>query len=40
MGVASATTMKLVVIVVIAMAILQIVAKKTGIKVTRKEGTG
>jgi iron(III) transport system permease protein len=40
MGVASATTMKLIVIVVIAMAILQIVAKKTGIKVTRKEGTG
>ncbi len=38
LGLASATTMKMIVIVVISLAILKIVAKKTGLDVSKKQG--
>jgi hypothetical protein len=38
LGLASATTMKVIVIVAISLGILQIIAKKTGLDVSKKQG--
>jgi hypothetical protein len=38
LGLASATTMKVIAIVAISLGILQIIAKKTGLDVSKKQG--